>query len=317
MQTTRPPMSHEAHHHAHLSPPSPPVDLSCPGLMLAANASLVLGYLWLGWLSDGSQSATVLEFVRGGVLPLVVAIAIFGLRPACARRALPGSSVLLPAAATIALVAAIAADANRTQLLAVTAGGAALLVASLADRVRAAARGRSGQQMVGNRRIARTEEIVCKRRALDVPLRDRGRSAVHEQSRRGQDLSCLEPGLEARKDHRPAAVELRVRTFAQLVVGEGQTARVTDGLDLPCRRGRCLRPSRRHSRGRPCSGRGAEEGRLRGSFPVRSALQPWDSSSRSSSRAVQSESKVLPKVYLLRISPSVIASQRRSGVVRM
>ena len=118
--------------HRHLSPPSPPVDLSCPGLMLAANASLVLGYLWVGWISDGSQSGTGLELVRGGVLPVIVALAIFGLRPACARRSLPGGSVLLPVAATIELVATIAADASRSHLLAVTAGSAALLVASLA-----------------------------------------------------------------------------------------------------------------------------------------------------------------------------------------
>jgi hypothetical protein len=99
--------------------------------MLAANASLVLGYLWVGWLSDGSQSGTALELARGGVLPVIVAVAIFGLRPACARRALPGGSVLLPVAATIELGAAIAADASGAHFLAVAAGAAALLVALL------------------------------------------------------------------------------------------------------------------------------------------------------------------------------------------
>ena len=125
-------MPEEAHPHAHLRPPVPTVDFACPGLMLAANASLILGYLWVGWLSDGSQSGRLLSSVRGGVLPVLVAVAILALRPACTRRGLPGATVLLPVAATIEVGAAIAADASGAHFLAMTAGAAALLVAFLA-----------------------------------------------------------------------------------------------------------------------------------------------------------------------------------------
>src|SRR5664280_2085398 len=59
------------------------------------------------------------------------------------------------------------------------------------------------------------------------------RSGVHERSGRGEQLARLEPGLQAREDHRPAAIELGVRALAQLVVGHAQVAAVTDGLDLP------------------------------------------------------------------------------------
>jgi hypothetical protein len=118
--------------HTHLRPPAPTVDLSCPGLMLAANASLVLGYLWVGWLTDGSRSGLALAVVRGGVLPAAVAIAIFALRPSCQRRGLIGGTLLLPVAGTVEFAAAIAADANSSHYLAMTAGAAALVVAFLA-----------------------------------------------------------------------------------------------------------------------------------------------------------------------------------------
>ena len=74
----------------------------------------------------------MLASLRGGVLPVLVTLAIFGLRPACTRRDLPCANLLLPAAATIELCAAVAADATGSHILAVTAGGAALVVALVA-----------------------------------------------------------------------------------------------------------------------------------------------------------------------------------------
>src|SRR5437763_7862295 len=56
---------------------------------------------------------------------------------------------------------------------------------------------------------------------------------VHEGPRRREELPRLEPRLEAGEDHRPAAVELRVRVLAQLVVRDGEPARVADRFDLP------------------------------------------------------------------------------------
>lgn len=125
-------MRDEASPHIHLRPPAPEVDFSCPGLMLAANASIVLGYLWVGWLSDGSGSGLALAVVRGGVLPAAVVLAIFALRPSCRRRGLVGGTFLLPVAATVELAASIAADASSSHYLAMTAGAAALVVAFLA-----------------------------------------------------------------------------------------------------------------------------------------------------------------------------------------
>ncbi len=124
-------MRDEAKPHAHLHPAAP-VDFSCPGLMLAANASLVLGYLWVGWLSDGSRSGLVLAVVRGGVLPVLVAASVLALRPSCQRRGLVGGTLLIPIAATVELGAAIAADASGSHYLATAAGAAALVVAFLA-----------------------------------------------------------------------------------------------------------------------------------------------------------------------------------------
>lgn len=126
------PVRDESPPHAHLRPPRPPVDLTCPSLMLAANASLILGYLWVGWLSDGSRSGLVLASIRGGVLPVLVALAIFAIRLLCVRRGLPGGTLLLPVAATVELGVAIAAEVSGSAFLAMTAGGAALFVALLA-----------------------------------------------------------------------------------------------------------------------------------------------------------------------------------------
>jgi hypothetical protein len=127
------PMRTESTPHTHLRRPGPSLDLSCPGLMLTANASLVLGYLWVGWLSDGSQSGPVIASVRGVVLPVLVALAVLAIRLSCSHRGLPGGTLLLPFAATVELGVAVAADVSGNDfLLSMTAGGTALLVAFLA-----------------------------------------------------------------------------------------------------------------------------------------------------------------------------------------
>jgi hypothetical protein len=113
--------------HSHLEPRTPAVDLSGPGLMLAANTSLVLGYLWVGWVST-THPGTALSALRGAVLPVLIALAIFGLRPACTRHQLPGASMTLPVAATVALGASVAAVATGNHLVALAAGAAALLL---------------------------------------------------------------------------------------------------------------------------------------------------------------------------------------------
>src|ERR1700674_3969496 len=59
------------------------------------------------------------------------------------------------------------------------------------------------------------------------------RRAVHQRSRRGQQLARFEQCLQAGEDHRPTAVELVVGALAKLVVGDGQVARVADRFDLP------------------------------------------------------------------------------------
>jgi hypothetical protein len=111
----------------HLEPKTPAVDLSCPGLMLAANASLVLGYLWIGWVSNdhgGSASSAT----RGALLPAFIALAIFGLRRACTRRQLPGATFALPLAVTVVLVVSVAAVVTGSHLLALFAGSTSLLL---------------------------------------------------------------------------------------------------------------------------------------------------------------------------------------------
>jgi hypothetical protein len=114
------------HPSPHLEPKTPPVDLACPGLMVAANASLVLGYLWIDWVSK--HGGTALSSVRGILLPALIALAIFALRPACTRRQLPGSVVVLPAAVTVVLIASVAAVATGYHALALSAGATALVL---------------------------------------------------------------------------------------------------------------------------------------------------------------------------------------------
>jgi hypothetical protein len=117
--------------HSHLEPRTPAVDLSGPGLMLAANTSLVLGYLWVGWFST-THPGTALSAMRGAVLPVLIALAIFGLRPACTRHQLPGASLTLPVAATVALSASVVAAATGNPMVALAAGAAALLLGLIA-----------------------------------------------------------------------------------------------------------------------------------------------------------------------------------------
>src|ERR1700693_4994191 len=62
---------------------------------------------------------------------------------------------------------------------------------------------------------------------------DRFRRRVQQRSGCGEELTGLQPGLEAGEDHRPAAVDLVVGVLAQLVMGDDQAARVADRLDLP------------------------------------------------------------------------------------
>src|SRR4051794_8992531 len=59
------------------------------------------------------------------------------------------------------------------------------------------------------------------------------RVCVAQRPGRREQLTGLEQCLEAGEDHRPAAEELVVRTLAQLVVRDGQPARVGHLLDLP------------------------------------------------------------------------------------
>src|SRR5262249_8342529 len=49
-------------------------------------------------------------------------------------------------------------------------------------------------------------------------------AAVHQRARGRQELTRLQPGLQTRKDHRPAAVELIVGALAELVVGKNEAA---------------------------------------------------------------------------------------------
>lgn len=104
-------------------------DVACPGLMLTANASLVLGYLWTGWLTDTSGLAV--SVIRGGVFPSVVAAAILVLRPQSLRRGLPGSRAILPAVAVLELALCSIADVTASQAIGFAAGSAAILTAAV------------------------------------------------------------------------------------------------------------------------------------------------------------------------------------------
>src|SRR6516162_1276394 len=70
---------------------------------------------------------------------------------------------------------------------------------------------RSGLPQLGCRRLQITQRAGCR-----------------------EQLARLEQRLQPGKDHRPAAVELRVGSLAQLIVNDHQAARVANPLDLPC-----------------------------------------------------------------------------------
>ena len=141
--------------------------------------------------------------------------------------------------------------------------------------------------------------------------------AVHERTGGGEGLAGLQPGLEAGEDHRPAAVELWRGVVGQLVVGDGQPARVADRLDLPGhpRRAGALRPPR--STGCASSGPAGAAGRRQGSRLRRAGGRRPGARACSVEPGVQSDWTPTPKWYLARMAGSVIASHSRSGVVRM
>ena len=120
--------------------------------------------------------------------------------------------------------------------------------------------------------------------------------------------------LQAGEDHRPAAVELVVRALAQLVVGDGQPARVADRLDLPRDPRGALAPSRRRPRAR----------RMRLHEPARRvdlevlALAEQAAAPGCAHLVARAGRPVRRRrrrrsCTCSRISGSVIASQRRSG----
>ena len=111
----------------HLEPRTRPVDLACPGLMLAANVSLVLGYLWLGsaW---GNHDGRGFSAARDILLPMFVAIAIFALRSASSKRGLPGASVTLPVMAGVVLVFSLVGAVSGSHLIGIASGASALLL---------------------------------------------------------------------------------------------------------------------------------------------------------------------------------------------
>ena len=120
--------------------PPPSVDLSCPGLMVTANLSIILGYLWFGWISTpasdtSSPTATLGAFpsaLRGWVLPILIGAAIVALRPACGKRSLRGSTRLLPTVAAVEVIVTASADVTGSGKLAVVAGSLAVLLATVA-----------------------------------------------------------------------------------------------------------------------------------------------------------------------------------------
>jgi hypothetical protein len=125
-------MQPQAHVSTHLQPQVPAVDLACPGLMVAANLSLVLGYLWIGWLSAGNHLSQPVEVLRDGVIPVFLAASILALRPTFMRRHLLGGAWVLPITAVLALVASLTAGATASRVAAQSAGVAALLLAIVA-----------------------------------------------------------------------------------------------------------------------------------------------------------------------------------------
>ena len=59
------------------------------------------------------------------------------------------------------------------------------------------------------------------------------RLLIHQGAGSGQQFAGLEQGLEAGEDHRPTAVELIIRTLAELIVGNLEKARIGNGDDFP------------------------------------------------------------------------------------
>jgi len=125
-------MQPQGHVSTHLEPQVPAVDLAGPGLMVAANLSLVLGYLWIGWLTAANHLSPTVEVLRDGVLPVLLAVTIFALRPTFKRRHLLGGAWALPVTAILALGASVIAGATESRFAAQSAGVAALLLAIVA-----------------------------------------------------------------------------------------------------------------------------------------------------------------------------------------
>jgi hypothetical protein len=180
-------MQPEANVPTHLRPQAPPVDLACPGLMIAANISLVLGYLWVGWISGGSHLGQPLELLRGAVLPFLLAVLIVALRPTFMRRQLLGGTWLLPIAAAVEVGAALVADTTEGHVAAQSAGAMALLFAivaigSVLTREVARRSPRPSPEPVAQPAIAQYRDVVTKptfvRPAANLDLV--GSSAVHQ-----------------------------------------------------------------------------------------------------------------------------------------
>jgi hypothetical protein len=120
-----------------LQPPSSSVDLSCPGLMVTANLSIVLGYLWLGLISTPTSTTSdtlgaLPTALKGWVLPILITAAIVALRPACAKRRLRGTATLLPVVAATELTVSVVAYLTASRTLGFVAGGLAVVVGILA-----------------------------------------------------------------------------------------------------------------------------------------------------------------------------------------
>ena len=134
----------------HLEPRPRPVDLACPGLMLTANVSLVLGYLWVGSVWTDHEG-TGFSAARDILLPVFVAIAIFFLRPACSRRGLPGASVALPVIAGVVLMSSLSAALSGSHLIGIVSGTSALLLGLTAFGSVLLPRGQRTDQSIANR----------------------------------------------------------------------------------------------------------------------------------------------------------------------
>lgn len=108
------------------------IDFACPGLMLAANVSLVLGYLWIGWFSLGDGAGSTLTFVRDVILPVLVTALVLVVRKASHDLRIPGSGLLLPLLAVVQLLCSFVAGARGSRSLELAAGVVSLAVAATA-----------------------------------------------------------------------------------------------------------------------------------------------------------------------------------------